>query len=362
MRRVTSARTKWNAARTRSGATLGQIRPGQPVGGELHGQRGEARLVGQRAGLPVDDRVAAIRVGEHRIHPAPHPDARDHRLERHLGLDGTAVRPRRWPGTPPAAPPARRRSAAPSSAAPGSSSRSSSWAAPNRCSSQAWNAVPRRACGLGGSGSGRRSREASPAGSAASSTSRLTVSCGGSSTAGRARAAARSASSTSTSAAQPSGSSSSGSGGGSRSSSGSWDAGIGLAAGRRARRAGAQGGPDQLGARLDVGRAGAERVGGPERGGLLQRGRVDGVGRRAPRPRSRAPCASADLDEELRRQPRLLAGGGPAVPGQQQHPLGPGERHVEQPPLLDQASLVERLGVGLDGVLAAPGGRRRRGG
>ena len=142
----------------------GQRGPGQPVRGELHVQRGPAGRVGQRAGLPVDDRPAAVRVGVHRVHPPAHGDPVDHRLERHLHLVRARAPPTATRGTPPAAPRAASSDAAPSSAAPGSSSTSSSWAAPNRCSSQAWNAVPRRACGFGGSGSGRRSRAASAGG------------------------------------------------------------------------------------------------------------------------------------------------------------------------------------------------------
>ncbi len=213
--------------------------------------------------------------------------------------------------------------------------------------------MPRRACGFGGNGSGRRSRAASAAGSAASSTSWLTDSCAGSATVGP------------------------GAGGGAL---GQQDVDVGGPALRVVELRVLRG----LG-RKQVHLAAGLRGGLGTRRAALGRARAAPPGR-APRRRARAadraPSGSAghsavgwssggrvfvvvrgfvgpllgavhggDLDEELRGLPRPVASGAPPVPGGEQHALGPGERDVEQPPLLGEPPLVERVGVRLDRVL-----------
>ena len=349
----------------------GQRGPGQPVRGELHVQRRPAGRVGQRAGLPVDDRPAAVRVGVHRVHPPAHGDPVDHGLERHLHLVRLALRPPRRQerllqlleqlvrggalvrgagqlvdveqlggAEPLLEPGVERRAAA--------------------------GVRVRAAAAAGGAGARR-----APPGSAASSTSLLTDSCAGSATTGRSRAAARSASSTSTSAAQPSGSvRSSGSPDGRARRSSQRDArgagiggrrrGVAAAAARSAARTSSA--PACTAAdRAPSGSTGHSAVTGSAVAGLCAPDSGSSA-QCSTRPTPVVATASRTSCEEHRRLPGPVAGRPPAVPGEQQHPLGPGERHVEQPPLLDQPALVEGLVVrrqrGLDSL--AVGARRGR--
>ena len=183
----------------------------------------------------------------------------------------------------------------------------------------------------------RRQPAAQPAhravGVAADSTSALTDSCGGQRRrAPLRRAASRSASSASTSAAQ------------------SVDVvGVRRLDARRAAIALAH----QRGPAVDVAAPRARRIGGPDR--LDHACRATGSAHRrqarAPTARrrrtGRRPSADGvddvlDLAEELRRPARLGLGGAPVVTGQQQRVLGAGERHVQQPALLVDATLIER--------------------
>ncbi len=84
-----------------------------------------------------------------------------------------------------------------SSAAPGRSSGSSSGTCPKTSSTQAWNAVPRRASGAGRRGIGRARSRASPAGSERSRTTWEAVSACGSSTVRDGRRARRASSNSS---------------------------------------------------------------------------------------------------------------------------------------------------------------------
>ncbi len=218
-------------------------------------------------------------------------------------------------------------SSAPSSAAPGSSSRSSRVCFCHRCSSQVWNAVPRRAQGAGRCGSGRRSARANAAGSCCSSTSWDTDSCWGNTTSMTSpwASAARSASNRSTDArhcpAVPIGGSSS-----AGSDAGPWAARTSAApastSARRPRLRSPGYGPNGSMRPQHLAGLGDQRVGGVGIGlePLVHGGEAE------------------QLVEERRRGARLDRGVPDVARGEQGVP-GPGEGDVAEPPLLEGVPL-----------------------
>ena len=292
-----------------------------------------------RAGLPVDDRPAAVGLGEHRVHPPAHGDPVDLRLERHLDLVRLALRPRAGAETPPAAAPAPivRRGTLVGRA--GQFVDVEQLRGPEPLLQPGVEGRTAPGGGFGGSGSGRRSRRASTPGSLGE------LDEPGSPTAarvvrppGRLAAAARSASSTSTSAVQPSGSSVS-------RSVGSVE--------RRAPRvpptppvlarplppsSPRPSAPACPAADPQAGRRATSRSGlGGERVVFVGVRRLRPVPRRGPPGRLHV----ADLAEKRRRAPRPVAAVAPPVPGHSSTVLGPGDANVEQPPLLDEPPLLE---------------------
>ena len=229
---------------------------------------------------------------------------------------------------------------------------SSSRPAPNRCSSQAWNAVPRRAYGSGRAGIGRRSVRASACGSRRSATSCETERCPGSATSigpTRWASSARSARSRSASRRQ-------------RSRSGSHRGGRGDSAVARRRhvisRCRATCDQRRRHVLADQGRRlghrrppAAQRIGGPLRPDHHLGGRVDRVTGRLRRPgvdhvAVAGQAAVVHLAEEDRRATGQFRPVAPPVAGAEQQPARPGHRHVREPPLLPLVVGPPLLGEG----------------
>ena len=191
--------------------------------------------------------------------------------------------------------------------------------------------MPSKACGSGRLGNRRRSRCATASGSRPSSTSVLTDSCAGSGGTGRSAARSRSASSASTSDAHP--------------SSPSASSPLELTRHRLG---------DQRGAPAHVVAAASPpgRRATPPRLRCRATGSVSpsaGAGAHCSTTPQGSPAASDSLDdvlelfEELRRAARLGLGRSPVVTGQQQRVLGAGDRHVQQPALLVDATQRETV-------------------